>query len=62
MKEITTVEYAQKFLCTVASNDMQFEQKLASTSVEDILEYRLQTEIMKTANIGSYSGEIKKDC
>lgn len=60
MKEITTVENAQQFLCTVASSDIQFEQQPACASVQDILEYTLQTEIIQTASIGSYSGEIKE--
>lgn len=57
MKEISTIEDAQQFLCTVASTDMQFRQQPANASVQDLLEYTLQTEIMGTATIGSYSGE-----
>ena len=57
MKEISTIEDAQQFLCTVASTDMQFQQQPVNASVQDLLEYTLRTEIMGTATIGSYSGE-----
>ena len=60
MKEITSVENAQQFLCTVASTDAQFLGKPAGATVKDILQYTLQTEIMQTAKIGSYSGETTK--
>ena len=60
MKEITSVENAQQFLCTVASTDAQFLGQPAGATVKDILQYTLQTEIMQTAKIGSYSGETTK--